>query len=92
MVLDPPCVLSGLGNVVNRRIQEYCMKYELEFLQLKGGMRVTVWYLNDAGERTGSYHRIIDDGLIYIQDMDSCLQLIDDPELPLRGGFFDRPE
>ena len=60
------------------------MDYELEF---GPSQRVTVWYLNDAGERTGSYHRIIDDGLIYIQDMDACLQHVDDPDMPLRGGF-----
>ena len=63
--------------------------YELVFLDQgqERGIRVTVWYLDSDGQRTGMYEHIIADGRIYIQGMDSCLQLIDDPDMPLRGGF-----
>jgi hypothetical protein len=64
------------------------LDYELEFDL--ANQRVTVWYLDDAGQRTGSYHRIIDDGRIYIQDMDACLHHVDDPAMPLAGAFFER--
>jgi len=66
------------------------LDYELVFLDRPenlGGMRVTVWFLDDDGNRTGLYEHIIDNGRIYIQGTDMCLQRIDDPDMPLRGGF-----
>ena len=61
------------------------LDYELVFLdrpEKLGGMRVTVWYLDEDGQRTGAYTHVIEYGHICIQSMDQTLQLIDDPELP----------
>ena len=66
------------------------LDYELVFLDRPEklcGMRVTVWYLDEDGQRTGAYSHVIEHGRIYIQSMDRCLQRIDDPDMPLRGGF-----